>query len=362
MMHTVKKGRVGRTAALPQDYVSFRISEIFTAIGEEHEQGFAPLPLEQLPGEGAAPFDIYLKTKLKNTLQPRFILCCPRGQVFLPEWRQKLQQMRISNIYFPAADVDAVLSYLQGRLEETLESPHRTNLEKVLLNYDVLQVWTRDFFAFSQTRRDEQIDLSLKSIDALLHLVRQDKINLGFIFDIRRYDRNRYTHSLNVCMLCLAFASYLGWDADKARGFGLGALLHDIGFTKVPPEVSQKKGLLTREERELVETHPTHGFRILKNFGSIGHDSLMMVAQHHENGDGSGYPHKLPLASIHTWALILRIIDTFEAMTAGRPWRLALPPPETLRIMRDDCQNSQIYHPTYLKAFIKFLGDKKPAK
>lgn len=343
--------------ALPDDLISFRLSEVFTVSGDDREQGFAPLPMEHLPAGEEAPFDLYLKARLKKTSRSRFILCCPRGQAVLPELLQKLRQMHIANVYFPVADVDAVLKYLERRLQESLESPQQTNLEKALLNYEVLQVWTRNFFASSQGRRDEQLALCLKCIDGLLHLLLQEKINLGFIFDIRRYDYDRYTHSLNVCLLCLAFASFLRWDPDKTRTFGLGALLHDIGFTEVPPEVSKKEGPLNREEREVIQMHPTHGFRLLRNFGSIGHDSLMMVAQHHENGDGSGYPNNLPLTSIHNWARILRIIDTFEAMTAKRPWRLAHPPQETLRTMCADWKKSQIYDPTYLKAFIKFLGD-----
>jgi len=336
----------------------FRLSEIIITSGADQEYGYAPLPFDQLPGEGEAPFDIYLKVKLKDALQPRFILCCSRGQAFPREWRQKLQQMRLSSIYFPAADVEAVLGYLQRRLEETLESSHRGNLEKAIVTYDVLQVWTRNFFASSQGRADAQLDLSLQCIDGVLHLVRQEKANLGFVFDIRRYDRDRYTHSLNVCLLGLAFVSYLRWDLDRARAFGLGALLHDIGLTEIPAEILNKKVPLTEEERELIEKHPAHGFRLLKNFGSISHDSLMMVLQHHENGDGSGYPQKLHLAAIHTWARILRIVDTFEAMTADRPWRLSRPPRETLWTMRDEWEKGQIYDPVYLKAFIKFLGRK----
>jgi HD-GYP domain-containing protein (c-di-GMP phosphodiesterase class II) len=344
----------GPTGKIPE--FPFSLSEIITIPGEDQEQGYAPLPFEQLPGEEEAPFDIYIKVKLKDAPQPRFILCCPRGQTFPPEWRQKLQQARISSIYFPAADVGTVLKYLQRRLEEALESPHRSNLEKAILTYDMLQVWSRDFFASPQGRADEQLDLSLRCVDGLLHLVLQEKSSLGFVFEIRRHDRDRYTHSLNVCLLGLTFVSYLRWNPEKARAFGLGALLHDIGLTELPSEVLRKKAPLTDDERELVERHPTRGLRLLKHFGSIGHDSLMMVLQHHENGDGSGYPQKLHLAAIHPWARILRIIDSFEAMTADRPWRLARPPRETLLTMCADWQKTRMYDPTYLKAFIKFLG------
>ncbi|MHB8067361.1 MAG: HD-GYP domain-containing protein [Desulfobaccales bacterium] len=342
----------------PLDF-PLRFSEIVATSGDDEEQGYLPLPFGQLPGEGEAPFDIYLKVKLKDAPAPHFMQCCSRGQPFPPEWRRKFEQVRISCIYFPAADMDAVLGYLQGRLAETLESPQRGSLEKAIVTYDVLQVWTRNFFASPQGQADQQFDLSLQCIDGLVQLLQQEKGNLDFVFDIRRYDQDRYTHSLNVCLLGLGFVSFLNWEAEKARAFGLGALLHDIGLTEVSLEVLNKKTALTVEERELVEKHPAHGFRLLKNFGSISHDALMMVLQHHENGDGSGYPQKLHLAAIHTWAKILRIVDTYEAMTATRPWRMSRPPQETLWAMRDEWQRSQIYDPAYLKAFIKFLGTKR---
>ncbi|RJR36850.1 MAG: HD domain-containing protein [Deltaproteobacteria bacterium] len=344
-------GETGRVLDFP-----FSLSEIAATADEDQAQGYAPLPFGHLPEDGPAPFDIYLKIKLKSSPEPRFVLCCPQGQVFPQEWRQKLQQVKISNLYFPVAEVNAVLGHLERRLKEDMESPRRSVLEKAIVSYEVLEVWTRNFFASPQDRADVELNLSLKCIDGLLHLIGQEKVHLGFIFEIRRHDRDRYTHSLNVCLLGLAFVSHLHWDADKARAFGLGALLHDIGLTQVPAEVLKKKGALTADERESVEKHPARGYRILKNFGSISNDALTLVLQHHENGDGSGYPQKMQLADIHPWARILRIVDSFEAMTEDRPWRLARPPRETLQAMCDDWHQSQIYDPVYLKAFIKFLG------
>ena len=334
----------------------FNLSEIITAPGEDEEQGYVPLPLEQLATERGTTFDIYLKGKLKDSPQPSFFLCCPRGQVFPGEWREKLQQAGISRVYFAAADVPTAIDYLQGRLEETLESPHRSTLEKAILTYDVLQLWTRKFFNSDLARAEEQVDLSLKFIDGLLHLARKEDSNMGFVFEIRGHDFDLYTHCLNVCLLSLAFVSFLRWDQQKASAFGLGALLHDIGITEISPGVLRKKAPLTLDERERIERHPNQGFKILKNFGTISHEALMMVLQHHENGDGSGYPQKLRLDAIHPWARILRIVDTYEAMTSDRPWRPARPPRETLWSMRDDWEKSQIYDPVYLKAFIKFLA------
>lgn len=337
----------------------FKLSEIITTPGDDQEQGYAPLPFEQLlPAESKVPFDIYLKVKIKDSVQPRFVVCCPRGQVFTTEWRQKLQQARISNIYFVVADVDTVINYLKHNLEETLVSPQHSNLEKAIVTYDVLQVWTRNFFTSTPAQIKEQLKLSAKCIDSLLDLLQREDNNLGFVLDLRRHDADIYTHCLNVCLLGLSFLSFLRWSPDKTRAFGLGALLHDIGLTEIPPELLKKPGPLTPNEQELVQRHPGQGYRILKNSFMMWPDSLMMVLQHHENGDGSCYPQGLQSAYIHTWARILRILDTYEAMTAPRPWREPHTPRETLKTMCADWQKGHIYDPAYLKAFIKFLASK----
>jgi HD-GYP domain-containing protein (c-di-GMP phosphodiesterase class II) len=346
----------GQTPSKLLDF-PFKPSEISATAGSDQEQGYVPFSLEHVPRKIAAPFDIFLKAVLKDASHPSFLLCCPRGQVFPKEWILKLQQIRIANLYFAAADMEAVLAYLQSRLDRIVESTASNNLEKAVLTYEVLQVWIRKFFSSPQVQNEADVAASLKFVGGLLDLVRREKANLGFIFDIRRHDNDLYTHCLNACLLGLAFVTYLGWSPEQCLAFGLGALVHDIGLVDTPRDVLRKKTPLTEEEREQIERHPNRGYKTLKNFGNISADALMMVLQHHENGDGSGYPQELQLAAIHPWARILRILDTYEAMTAARPWRPARPPRETLWAMLDEWQKEKKYDPGYLKAFIKFLGE-----
>ena len=83
-----------------------------------------------------------------------------------------------------------------------------------------------------------------------------------------------------------------------------------------------------------------------------------MVLHHHENGDGSGYPDGLKIDGIHHWARILRILDSYEAMTAERPWRHAMEPKEALWLMRNGWEKNKLFDKNYLQTFIKFLASK----
>jgi HD-GYP domain-containing protein (c-di-GMP phosphodiesterase class II) len=159
-------------------------------------------------------------------------------------------------------------------------------------------------------------------------------------------------------MMGLAFVNHLNWSPFKIKEFGLGGLLHDIGMTEIPQNLLNKATPLTPDERHQIERHPNNSARILKGLNCLGMQSMLMVQQHHENGDGSGYPQGLKLAEINPWAQILRIIDSYEAVTSPRPWRPALTPLEALLKMCGEWKQGKIYDPGYLDAFVKFITKK----
>ena len=71
---------------------------------------------------------------------------------------------------------------------------------------------------------------------------------------------------------------------------GLGGLLHDIGMTQIPREVVEKPAALTPDEEAMVHRHPQDGYNFLMHLPNIRKEIMLMTLQHHENGDGSGYP------------------------------------------------------------------------
>lgn len=98
---------------------------------------------------------------------------------------------------------------------------------------------------------------------------------------------------------------------------------HDIGKLAIPAEILDKPGPLTDEEFEVVKLHPLVGETMLTPLG-LPDDVLAAVRGHHENWDGTGYPDGLKGRDIPVTARILSIVDSFDAMTAGRPYRSTL--------------------------------------
>lgn len=332
-------------------------SKILAPAAGGEKTGFSPLPLRNLVAGITMPFNIYIKCKPKDQEQAQFMLCCPKGQVFQRDWHHKLEALKVPWVYFPLNEDEAVLEYLHGNLIEISPGACRIDPEKAAQVLDAMVIWIQHFFMTDRGRTGSKLEMALDFIDVLFESIRNSKAYVSFLVEIKHHDDYLFKHSVNVCIIGLAFISYLGLTDKEARLFGIGALLHDLGMTQVPRGILQKPGRLDEEELKLIKRHPLHSYYMLKHFALVQKEPILMVQQHHENGDGSGYPMGLPGSAIHPWAKILRIVDSYESVTSGRPWRKAKTPRETLWDMRNEWEKSQAYDSALLMAFIKFLGD-----
>jgi HD-GYP domain-containing protein (c-di-GMP phosphodiesterase class II) len=333
-----------------------RSSTIIASAMSGEAEKYAPLPLERVKVGEAVPFELFLKMKDKKSAAPKIVRCCTPGDTFQQDWFEKLKRLQIQWVYYSLTDVDKIFAYLQKNLDDRLKFGDLSEEEKAQEVYELTQVWVMRFFTADKRRTGEQITLALSLVDDLLEAVKCSSYNALLLLEIKKQNFYVYTHSVNCCLLGLAFANYLGWKADKARGFGLGAMIHDLGYSRLPRQLLEKKEGPTEDDQSKIQRHPIEGFRMLQSFAHLPWEALQMVLQHHENGDGSGYPEGLKLSAIHTWARIMRIIDSYEALTNERPWRPPLPPKEALWTMRQEWEERKIYDHQYLLAFISFLA------
>lgn len=122
----------------------------------------------------------------------------------------------------------------------------------------------------------------------------------------------------------------------------ISALIHDIGKIALPKSILLKNGPLTKEEKQIVNTHTTIGYDILEEtYGDTEKDHFIQVASevirsHHENWNGTGYPDGLKGEEIPLSARIIRIVDSFDSMLRERAYRPAYSREETLEIMKSE--------------------------
>ncbi len=141
---------------------------------------------------------------------------------------------------------------------------------------------------------------------------------------IEAKDSYTYGHSERVARIALELGRALELSSDELSDLYLAGLLHDVGKIGVPDGVLRKKEPLTPDEFEAIKQHVTLGYAILADLRPIRH-LLPAILHHHEQWDGSGYPEGLQGDKIPILARILAVADAYDAMSADRPYRTALP-------------------------------------
>ena len=133
-------------------------------------------------------------------------------------------------------------------------------------------------------------------------------------------DNYTHGHSLRVARLSCSIGRELGLPDSYIQTLQVASILHDIGKLAIPAEILNKKGLLTRKEREIIEAHPGEGARIVS--GLSGYEEVAnIIMSHHERLDGQGYPEGLSGREIPLLARIVAVADTFDAITSDRSYR-----------------------------------------
>lgn len=178
------------------------------------------------------------------------------------------------------------------------------------------------------------------------------------VFDIvhnmRQSSDITYAHSINVAMLCHTIAKWIGMSEEDATLAFTCGILHDIGKLRIPDEIINKTEKLTKEEFELLKTHPIEGYNMLKELPIDKHIKNAAL-MHHERSDGSGYPIGMKGNEIDKFAAIVAIADVYEAATAPRVYRKGLSPFEVFEMFEKE--GIQKYDTHTIMTFMEKLAD-----
>lgn len=174
------------------------------------------------------------------------------------------------------------------------------------------------------------------------------------LVDLRRQDDYTFAHSVNVCVLALMTGITLGYDSRQLATLGVGALLHDLGKVKIPDEILNKPGRLTREEFSKIKLHTVYGYELIRASENLDHLHALMAYQHHESCDGTGYPTGIRTKEFHDFSQIISIVDKFDALTADRVYRKPFLPCEAYEMCA--ASGNYLFKDYIVKAFLKNIA------
>jgi putative two-component system response regulator len=157
------------------------------------------------------------------------------------------------------------------------------------------------------------------------------------------------SHGRNVNVLTSLIAQKIELPASELKNLEYAASIHDIGKVTMNEFIVNKAGRLTEAEYIMIKQHPMLGYKLVE---PLGLPKLItdVVLSHHENYDGSGYPYGLSGEDIPLAARIIRITDTYDALTSDRSYRPSLTHKKALDIMGKDTGS---FDPELLDIFMK---------
>ena len=162
-------------------------------------------------------------------------------------------------------------------------------------------------------------------------------------------------HAMRMTNLAHQLGERVGVTNSELNKLSLLATLHDIGKTSIPEEVLTKPGDLTEEEWQMMQEHPEKGYKIAsasKEFAVVAEEIL----SHHERWDGKGYPRGLKCEKIPFLARIISIVDAYDVMTNGRPYKKPMSKEEALKEI-EACAGSQ-FDPELAEEFVEMMSEK----
>ncbi|AEG14466.1 metal dependent phosphohydrolase [Desulfofundulus kuznetsovii DSM 6115] len=228
-----------------------------------------------------------------------------------------------------------------------LSEEHRNLLEDEVRS-DVMNVVR----GWSQGEKRKGFERVVETVERIVDEILSGKEVIGNLTEICSADMYTYAHSVDVCVLSLTVGVKLGYSRKDLLLLGMGSLLHDLGKSRVPPEILNKPGKLTPGEFREIKKHPVYGYKIiLESQDRIDSRSAAVILNHHERYDGTGYPRGLKGEEIDEMSAICAVADVYNAITTDRVYRKAYPPHEAYEMVM--ASGNLMFSARVVEAFLK---------
>lgn len=191
-------------------------------------------------------------------------------------------------------------------------------------------------------------------VQRMIESVRRNPDALVPLARLKQMDAYATEHAVATAALTIALGQQQGFVEPELETMALGSLVKDIGLAALDGRVVDKPGQLSQQEFSLVQSHVEEGLAVLEATSRLPELAIAVVLEHHERYDGSGYPYRVAGENISTAGRLAAIVDSYDAMTAARPYRPALSPAVALTQLYAD--SGRQFDPALVAAFIRTLG------
>lgn len=307
---------------------------------------FAVEPRTILP-DTMKSFDVYYKNGGK------LVLVSANGQDVSEEMQQEVREKKIDTFYIQNKDKNYYTLYIEEILSSILTDPGISTDVKAKTAYNAIYTSATALF---QSPKAAVVKRYKQTIFDTIDFIFSDDSALQEMIKLTTFDFSLFNHSVNVGIFSVGLMKEI-LSEKKEHDFeeiAAGFFLHDIGKTAIPLDILNKRGPLSNVEWKIIKRHPEEGVRILDEMGELTDEAKLIVLQHHERHNGSGYPQGLKGGQIHVYGRICSIADSFDGLTSYRPYRKEYSTFNALKIMKNEMFKD--FDPQYFAKFLKMFS------
>lgn len=308
---------------------------------------YIPVEVGAMDVDAMALCDLFLMVAAE-----RYTLYLAKGNQFARSLLSDLRQRHVRVLYVRAADAADQAHQLLSRAVTSDRAALPAD-EQAARAYHALLFSVEMAFGSPRAEAIRALETVVSGVVAVA--VERVEV-LRWLMTLTRHDGYTYSHSLNVMVFGTALAVSMEANPEWVRRLALGLAVHDIGKSRVPPDVINEPGKLSPAQWVQMKRHPALGIEVLEEAG-VPLDPVVtsVVIAHHERSDGRGYPKHLRGPDIPLAARICAVADVFDALTTDRSYRDALCTYDGLQVMVDEMGRE--FDPRLLECFIRLFQE-----
>jgi putative nucleotidyltransferase with HDIG domain len=273
---------------------------------------FVTFDVENIRVGEALPVDVFVY------LSFRFVLFRPSGDAIDRTTFDRLQLNKVTYLFVREGDIEPMRAWFTEAATFDPPPPVQPELKKFYEAREDAHRTTMDIFLAEHP--DRLVNQALSASKRLVNEVMAAPLAVKSLSQLQTYSKGTVDHSVNVSVLSVYLALQMGYSHSLIlQHIGLGAILHDIGKTRVEIAENDSKEALEGKMKD----HAKFGTDVIDGQTQVSNEARMIIAQHHENWDGTGYPGKMKGAGIYDLARIVSIANIFDELVGDGKGSLA---------------------------------------
>jgi putative nucleotidyltransferase with HDIG domain len=302
------------------------------------------IPLKDFFTGSIVVFDVFIRLGKNN-----YVKVLHQGNRFDPAILRKYANKMVQFLYFRTNDRKGYINQVNSFLESIVNKNSISSMKKVKLMKGVAQQYIDEIHLKGVT--EEMVEEGNKIIDNVYHFLSRDSGIGGLLREFEEINPEVYSHQFLVMFFSILVCKNLSWVSDSTMKIvAQGAILHDIGKLKFPPELhSLQYDQMNQKQKDLYEQHPRLGLELLDRFAIIPESVKQIVYQHHELVTGEGFPLKLSGIKIYPLAKVIGFMDYYANQMA----RNKVTPINALKEIMGDRRVMHHYDSAVIKGLIQ---------